>query len=538
MKHTLRHHGATLLCIAIVLLQLFVHVYMQRWPANHTPEGRTNVVNKDDSYYVAVIRQSIDGAWKFKEPHTTRPTQPITVYVLYILAGKVASILHIDPITMYGVLRIIGSISASIAAFVFIVRVLPRSMHLLAVLFAFCVETAPNWALVSFTNLSSLTAYATSRTIITHQYDSAHHRLTEAIGIILLTLFMTQNTRFTIRYAITLIVLTIAGTLFSPSAMGVLVLTIYIPLAIVTLFRTKSPVKLLPIILSIGIIGCMGIWMKNEFAKGPPWDAFNAIESSWFSTSAILSQYASSMLLYAPWVILYIIARFRKQTGGSPLHIPLLMGAWMLLPLVFIYAKPYLPWLSFANWRIAWGTPTLPMAILASYGAYSAIQASSKYRLISYSAIALFFAASLSLSVVYVRNNVNALAYSVSPSLYPQSDIVESLQFVASLPKQSGVLTGPAFGEIMPAYANVRTFIGPPHAYSDWQERNWLFYYFYSQKPTVEEAQTFLKKNDISYVFYGPEEQSYGNPAVPLYPTLLTPIFTREHSIIYKVSAL
>jgi uncharacterized membrane protein len=58
---------------------------------------------------------------------------------------------------------------------------------------------------------------------------------------------------------------------------------------------------------------------------------------------------------------------------------------------------------------------------------------------------------------------------------------------------------------------------------------------FYSQSFSTAEAIALLKREDISYVYYGDAEKSINTTGAPLYPELLTPVFETSVVTIYKV---
>ena len=89
----------------VFLVILFSQLGMYLVQFNHansiTPAGHVHTMIGTDSYYPDVIRQGKMGAWKHTYSLTTKPTPPIYTYVFFILAGKVAALLHIDPVVMY-----------------------------------------------------------------------------------------------------------------------------------------------------------------------------------------------------------------------------------------------------------------------------------------------------------------------------------------------------------------------------------------------------------------------------------------------------
>jgi uncharacterized membrane protein len=90
------------------------------------------------------------------------------------------------------------------------------------------------------------------------------------------------------------------------------------------------------------------------------------------------------------------------------------------------------------------------------------------------------------------------------------------------------------YGEMLPAFGPVSSFIGGAHGFPDWGQRQWITGYFYSGTITSEEARTILHDNNIQYVFWGSDEKNLTRTTT-LYPDILQPIFKNNEVTIFKV---
>ncbi len=80
------------------------------------------------------------------------------------------------------------------------------------------------------------------------------------------------------------------------------------------------------------------------------------------------------------------------------------------------------------------------------------------------------------------------------------------------------------FGEIIPAYATVRTFLGETPGALDWDERYFEAVRFYSGLLTDSQARDILLRENISYVYWGQDEKEFFKTTA-LYPNILVPVF-------------
>ncbi|HUD19133.1 MAG TPA: hypothetical protein VMR81_01700 [Patescibacteria group bacterium] len=524
-----------LVFIFIVLLQLVIHVYLQVQPAAMAPHGYVVIPPNDELGYISVIRQTMHGPWTFTEPYTTRPTPEIVIFAPFILGGKIAGLFHIDPVVMYSIIKITGSIAASIATYILILNLLPMNLRVLGLIFTFLVETGPDLAVMFTKPFTSWVAASPGIAIVARQFGYPHTRWGEACALTLLIIFLTTRQKFSYKRIIAVILLSIAGVLFLPSVMVVFSLAVYIPYAITDVIRRRDFRRIFPVIISLCVIGAAGLWTRHELMMGPPWNTFTDFERAWWTTSDVLKQYLQSALLYLPWIAVYVIAGRRKIATAESTPVPLLMALWICIPVGIIFIEHYLPWFFVANGRIAVDGTNIPFAVLATLGAETLLRVLKNKRIVANGMIILFMSVSLFLSFQFVSNFLNAQNYTNDSEIYIPLDVWKGFQFLATVPSNSGILTRPTSGMSIPTFADVRSFVGPTASFLDYEDRLNLSWLFYSEKMTEGEAREFLKNNDISYVYFGPEEQLNHGSGSPLYPALLTSVYQVPQVTIYKV---
>jgi len=212
------------------------------------------------------------------------------------------------------------------------------------------------------------------------------------------------------------------------------------------------------------------------------------------------------------------------------------MSAWVLIPVALIPLSSY-SWFPFANFRIMDGYNYVPMGILATLGfstLVGSIKKPSLARLIGGIVLTAVIFTYLFLTYVYTKRAF-AEQSGLWTNVYIASDHWRAFVFLETVPKKSGVMVMNHFGEIIPDFASVRTFIGTTPGFTRWAELYGIATCFYSGEMTDEEAESTLLNEDISYVYYSDEEKYY-NRTGTLYPNLLTPVFTTPGVVVYKVT--
>jgi hypothetical protein len=67
------------------------------------------IFEQDGFSYLAKMRQGAEGSWMFRLPYTTEPHQGVLLFVLYLVVGRAAHLVHLPLIVAYHLTRLIGS---------------------------------------------------------------------------------------------------------------------------------------------------------------------------------------------------------------------------------------------------------------------------------------------------------------------------------------------------------------------------------------------------------------------------------------------
>lgn len=484
--------------------------------------GHRYTILGNNFFYPSMILQGKDGAWGIIDTHTTRPVRPIYVHTYFILLGKIAALLGIDAVTMYLVARIFSGIFLFIAVWRIITLLVPPAYRLFVLIFTLGVETGPLLTSLwqpSFTNQVTYERF----------FGLPHHVTGEALGLWLLAeLYLTIRRPTTLR-SFTLAVLTAMTAIVLPPYPAVIGLTALAVWFMWSAARGKFA-KIFPPFFLVGAVYLgIAVFMNMEFAKGLPWTVSAAAEKSWWDTPTLLTQYTSSLFLYIPFIILLWIVAFGrwKKLDTHIQWLILTMSAWVVFP-YFLIPLAKTSWFPIANFRLVDGTQYVPAGILAGLGLGMSLLHRAKMILL------LLCVISLSLTTIYTRQTLDRQKTPWS-NMYPLAATWEAVTSLHTyVEKGSGVMVREYFGEILPAFADIRVFIGGPHGWPDWPERQAITMQFFSGTMSDTDALALLHREDISYVFMGPDEQTI-NVTGTLYPTILTPVFTTGSVSVYRV---
>jgi hypothetical protein len=201
-----------------------------------------------------------------------------------------------------------------------------------------------------------------------------------------------------------------------------------------------------------------------------------------------------------------------------------------LFLIAWVVAVPLLVYLPFnLQRRLVMGVQ-LPLSILAATGLFHLCQ--TRVKLWRQSSLGLVIFSSLTNIFLLVGGLVNISAQ--QPPIFHPTTQVEAIQWLAHTANGEVVLAVYETGNILPAYANVRAFVGhgPETIYSD--EKQAQARQFFSGTTGDEWRRELLKKFNVRYVYYGPDEKAAGDFAPGQVP-YLHQVYKNEAVQIFEV---
>jgi hypothetical protein len=527
----------------ILFIQLGTYWYLHERANWITPPDHVHAIASYESNYPDFIRQSKLGAWALRDSWTTLPSPRIYTYLFYIAAGKITAMFNIDPVLMYELLRITGSIAVFTATYWLITLLLPITLHVPALVFTMLFETGPTWDSVLHLPLWQWTTTYFISPLLGRNFYIAHHLWAEALGLVLLSVIIRSIQKPSRFDALFVTVLTIAGCLTNPTYSTILVSCVFLPWILYALVTKTLKRTLIPIAFTVAAFVCVGLFTMSQFSSGPPWNTVTLTEKAWWTTREILLSYFQSYSLFFPFIaLLYILAFFTwKQWSQSVRRTFILCTSWSFLPIILIILAK-LPWTPMINGRIETDLTVVPFGILSALVFYAGGKITWLRISVKHLVNVLFIivlGASLLLSVVYIQQTIQKQDVDVSSGTYswvryPTLDLWNGVMALKNVPVWSHIMDCPTISMIIPEYVPVRVYQTITSEGTDWTSRRQLSYLFFRGDMPRANLRKLFTDNAISYVFYGPEEATV-TKTTTFYPDILTPIFTNPEVTIYKV---
>lgn len=537
-----------LILLMILCIQLAVYFFLYQRANLITPPGRVHAMQNLDAFYPDVIRQSKLGSWGYEYTLTTLPTKKVYAYMFFIGAGKIAAIFNIDPVTMYEVTRITGAIAVFAATYWLITLLLPITLHIPAIIFTLLFEPFPLWNNLMHTPVGQWASlWIFEPPVVANRFGFPHHLWAEAIGFSLICMIIQTVKKFSWTTLIIIVILSVAGPLSSPTFFAILATCLF-PSWLVYAAATKTLKRsLLPIVFAMTGIVCVSLFTKAQFSSaGQPWDTFITTEKSWWDTDFVIKPFIQSFSLYYLFVIVLLITAPLGWTKWSNAirRTFFLSLSWSVLPVMLIYLSA-LPWVPLVNGRISSDLSRVPIGILATLAFYSAGRI-KYFRRAAHIFVTLFFFLAVAASILLSESYVNQMMQSQDNVLskddngwtvYPSLDLWNGMMALKNVPVWSHVLIYPHVGDLLHAYVPVRSYMGRRYGETDYIARWGLSSLFYTGEMSNEDVGRLFTDNDISYVFFGPEEK-YAKKTLSFYDDILEVIYKNPEVLIYKVRPL
>jgi hypothetical protein len=502
----------------LLISQLVLYVITTYRPFIIAPPGYSYTAMGNFYSYPNFILQAKDGSWDTFDLGTTRPTTHVRAQLFFVMLGKIAALFNIHQIAMYRIAQMTGGIAVFIVSYWLIRKLLPKYMHASAIFFVLGLEIGPLLNAIAGQKLINWPASFISQVSFQRHFGLPHHNWAEAFGLMLFGALYYAISQPTILRLLILALIAFTATITLPSYVITMMLALGPIFLLWGFIKNNFRKTILPLFIASIVIVLTGLFVRAEFARGLPWSTFSMTEKTWWKNNDQIVYYLSSFTLYYPFFLLAIAGAISSwRTWHSSIRFAFLFSlTWILVPLVCIPVSTA-SWFPIANFRLTDGYQYFPAGILAVIGFY---QIQKKIRVFL---IVPIVAASISLTYVFTAN-IWSSQTALWSNIYPATSTMDAIEHVSTLPKYSGILVREYAGNIMAAYADVRIFLGAYH-FPDFWERSAIAQTFFSGTLSDEAARATLHDNDISYVFYGPDERSW-NTTGTLYPNVLKPIYT------------
>ncbi|MCL4339401.1 hypothetical protein M1271_06990 [Patescibacteria group bacterium] len=514
----------------------------------------------DYNFYLSRIKEGLSGRWTVVEKYYNQPHQGSLFQIFYLMLGEAGRVFNLTPPVIYHGARLIFGFLFLAAVGYYISTLFSGFSQIVTFLL---VVNSGSWpVLVKAGNFWRFATYMGWWSVVDslQRITFLPHVLFGQLFILLFIFWLSEKVagkkRFAKMVALGLIGF-VAGIIFPPT--------------VIVLYGIFGVLSLLEII---------DVWTFTFDKKG------QRILFDWFFekglTRLIFLVLSSLSLLYVtvmfnvlPWSALSLFD-IQHRTGLS--YNEYFMALGPVLPLgilggIAVVLRrdkklfPAVSWVAavFILFKIFENVPTqsplrfteaaihVPLGILTGYLAYLIWKAAGKlYKplrkvvragegIVLFLMILMGIGVMLSM-VMWLTDQVKAKAAGTWPVpigaelVYPLKDFMNAIFYIRDNTNQNSVVLGyVTAGNYIPAYAGNFVYIG--HANTpDEDGKEKIAARFFSGKMTPEEAKTFLTRERISYILFGPQEKELGGiqDLSTIYSNLSL-FYKNSQVVIYKV---
>lgn len=483
-----------------------------------------------------------EGHWLVTEKYYNQPHTPSLFQIVYLYLGKLGGLGGLGPPQIYHGARIILGFILLLVIGKLVMHIFPSAWSIVAYLL---IVTAGSWPiLVKLGDTYRFSTHWGGWSVI----DSLQ-RITfiphVLLGQIFLVFFVWKFSDKSLKLPKLFMLWNlglVAGIIFPPVL--ITIYAIFVVLSVIEVITDKS-LKLLKSFM-MGRIGFIvftlpALLYTQIMFKVEPWKALAVFDIQHRS----ILPYAEYALALGPMLPLgllgLLVALFKKEKRFFPFI------SWVLaLGLLFFFFE-HVPQQS--PTRFTQMLINIPLGILATYLFYWLWQIGGRFRRLvkGITIIIIITVILLGLSVMFSMvgwktNEVKwkreaTWLYPVGVQLvYPLADFMDGVTYLKNNTKTTDVvLAYEAAGNYIPAYGGNFVYLG--HANTpDEDMKLKIAKEFFSGEMTVDEAKAFLTKENIKYIYFGPQERELANiNDLSVDYKFLNSIFRNNRVIIYRV---
>ena len=515
---------------------IFLFILFSVTPTLYELSEKDNVVGRtfelvhnyytDYNFYLSRIREGIEGRWTVVEEYTTEPHAGSLIQVFYLLLGKSAvgfSDHYLGATVAYhGARMLLG------AVFLFLVTLLVRKLFtsLLWQILAFLLAvTASGWPIVvPVSDTWRLGGYMSWWTIMDNlqRMTFLPHLLLGQVLIVILLLGSSDVK--TLGKPVYLLWLGLAA----------FILGLVFPPGLVFVGATFGCLIILEALLDWNVL------LKTKTRK--EWILSHVLPRALIGVVALPSVlYFQFVFRFVPWKRLIELdilhpLPFNFLEYGKALGPTLALG---ILGLSMVFWKKDKRFIVPVAWVLAWGAllfifryipsqsplrfsemaPHVPLGILTAYLFYELWRCCSQ-NFFSLTAPMLLIVLGFTMMVssfLWQKDFVDTKVHAGWPYfsmnnyiVYPLTTFTDALSFIEKqTPHDAIILSDISGGNYIPPYTGHTVFVGHDNTF-DAERKVGQMRAFYSGQMPLEEAQAWLTKERISYVFFGFQEKENG----------------------------
>lgn len=123
--------------------------------------------------------------------------------------------------------------------------------------------------------------------------------------------------------------------------------------------------------------------------------------------------------------------------------------------------------------------------------------------------------------------------------MYPLKDFIGAMKFIQDASQRSDIiLSETTAGNYIPVYAGNTVYVGHDNTVNAAEKKAWVSAFFQSRLNPAD-AKNWISKENIRFIYYGPQEKEENNWSKELEKTypFLKPVFQNEYVTVYEISS-
>ncbi len=444
----------------------------------------------DGNSYLAKMQQGASGSWRFTLPFTPEPGEGAYLFLFYLALGHLCRLTGLPLIWMFHIWRVSGGLFLLFTLrqyFLFIFgnddKTAWRALLLSGIgsglgwtVFAFGQMTGDFWVAEAYPFLSS--------------YANPHFPI--GLGMMLWVMLFAFNGRRSYwqiaALALLLGVIMPFGVVVDCMVMGGMVLIDFIK---------KRKANLLPFILTIVFGGLMIAYQVGVTIWDPVFASWNAQNvtpaTAWWD---ILLSFSPALLLALSTLFL---ARMDLLNEKVAILVVWLAGAVLLILLPVRLQRRFILGLY------------IPVAGLAVYGCKLLAE---RRKVSSVRINKLLLGLSIPTNVILLLAGMLGV-FSKNPMIFMTAAEKEAMVWLADRQDEECLVLGaPQLGMFVPGHSGCRVMYGHPYESMNAEQEEARIEAFYEGVMSTEEAEKYLRNNDINYIVFGEREKALGEPEI------------------------
>lgn len=486
----------------------------------------------DYNGYLSFITLGKNDYWLYRNPYSSEKQPASFMYFYYIILGKVASITHVSPPFIYHFTRIITGELYVMAIYLINSVIMGGEFALWGALFGLTGTIALPFV---YGAASGNIPWWLEMDALQRLNNTPHHLAGQAFLLIIISLIFIQVRVKKYSVIIIAVILSIlTAFIYSP---GLIPLIFGLPLSffIFYLIRFMKTRRLefdyaeihlpLTVFLSSSLAYFAVLFLTQNSYSREIWTNWEI--RTWNLDEPLFNRFFILSYGLLPCLALPALRKYIQSVSWKKIFICL----WPLLPVVLLFlATP----LGISKIRLLDTAFYIPLGILA---AESLKILHKKYpkKHVNLLLPILFLLFSFATSLSYLKQVFKT--YREMPTytnIFIPQDSIEALAFISkNIPKDSIIFSDEHIGNLIPIYAPVISYFGHVNMTADFAAKQNNVWRFYSLRMTDAEAREFLKKSNISFVYFGPEERGISQKDLPY--SFLKPVFKNNSVIIYSL---